>query len=169
MPRSINEIVKEVEEKLKKHKRSLYKPFLEEISRYYLPNFISKGIGIKTLNSEKDKILRILAVFPSGIESKIVDYDYSRKGEPRIDFVKVYSPPDPYAMLIEAIVRGHDITQRDEYIFKFAKPLMDMLTDKDLVVELPKHEKVTLVGKEDIPLFREYFTLANRADFLRRN
>ena len=162
MTQDINDIIEEAKAKLS-DRRNNHDSFLEEIPSY-VANFVSKKIGIKVTSSER--LLRISAVFPSGIESKIVDY-YPENASS--DFVRLASPPDPYDMLVEAIWQGHEVTQRDRYLFQFAKPLMDSITDEGITVDVPNHGKVTLVGREDVGLFREYFSQVNETDYLRRN
>ena len=162
MTQNIDDIIKEVKAKLS-NRDTNHNPFLKEIP-WYVANFVSRGIGIKVTSFEG--LLRISAVFPSGIESKIVDYSPENTLS---NFVNVTSPPDPYDMLVEAIWRGHEVTQRDRYLFQFAKHLMDLMTDEGIMVNVPNHGKVTLVGREDVDLFREYFTQVNETDYLKRN
>ncbi len=162
MTQNVDDIIEEAKTKLN-NRSNKHNPFLNKIPRY-VTNFVSKGIGIKVTSLRG--LLRISAVFPSGIESRIVDYHPKNAS---LDFVMLASPPDPYYMLVEAIERGHEVTQRDRYLFQFAKPLMDIMTDEGIKFDHPVHGKIVFVAKEDVSLFREYFRLVNETDYARRN
>lgn len=165
MEYKLDKIAEELKSRSDGTLRENYEEFVRE-TLSCISLFLREGVDIK-IEKHEDEV-RILAIYPSGIESCILFYD---KKTNTSNFMRLASPPDPYDVLSEAIWRGVELQRRDRNLFQVVSPLMKLINEEGLSVDIPGKGKITLIAKEDVPLFEKYFlpVIEEYQDYSSRN